>query len=92
MFDAPAGDTYTDCVRIVIGNIPDDATEDSVREALGSFAMTGAIAINRDGSAPTAMIDVAMTRDQAQALAARIQGRMYQGRALTAWVPSMDWK
>ena len=79
-------------MRIVIGNIPDDSTEDSVREALSSFAMTGPITINRDGSAPTAMIDVAMTKEQAQALARRIQGRMYEGRALTAWVPSMDWK
>ena len=79
-------------MRIVIGNIPDDATEESVREALSSFAMTGPITINRDGSAPTAMIDVAMTKEQAQALARRIQGRVYEGRALNAWVPSMDWK
>jgi len=79
-------------MRIVIGNIPDDSTEDSVREALSSFAMTGPITINRDGSAPTAMIEVEMTKEQAQALARRIQGRMYEGRALTAWVPSMDWK
>jgi hypothetical protein len=32
-----------------------------------------------------------MTRLQADALAKRINGRMYQGRALRAWVPVMDW-
>ena len=28
---------------------------------------------------------------QAEALAKRISGRMYQGRDLRAWVPLMDW-
>jgi len=79
-------------MRIVIGNIPDDSTEESVREALSSFAVAGPITINRDGSAPTAMVEVVMTKEQALALARRIQGRMLEGRALTAWVPSMDWK
>jgi hypothetical protein len=79
-------------MRIVIGNIPDDATEESVREALSGFALGGPITINRDGSAPTAIIEVVMTHEQAQALARRIQGRLHQGRALTAWVPSMGWK
>jgi hypothetical protein len=32
-----------------------------------------------------------MTRPQAEALAKRIHGRVYQGRELRAWVPLMDW-
>ena len=79
-------------MRIVIGNIPDDATEDSLREALAGFAPSESITINRDGSAPTAVVDMVMTREQAQALAKRIQGRLYQGRQLTAWVPTMGWQ
>jgi RNA recognition motif-containing protein len=79
-------------MQIVVGNIPEDSTEDSLREALESFTLTESITINRDGSVTTALIDVVMTRDQAQALAKRIQGRMYKGRALTAWVPAMGWE
>jgi hypothetical protein len=33
-----------------------------------------------------------MTRPQAEALAKRITGRMYEGRALRAWVPAMGWE
>jgi RNA recognition motif-containing protein len=79
-------------MRIVVGNIPEDSTEDSLREALEPFTLTESITLNRDGSVITALIDVVMTRDQAQALAKRIQGRMYKGRALTAWVPAMGWE
>ena len=32
-----------------------------------------------------------MPRQQAEALAKRIQGRLYKGRELRAWVPLMDW-
>ena len=76
----------------MIGNIPDDSTEDSLREALRDVAHCDAVTINRDGSAPTAIIEVVMTRDKAQALAKRIQGRLYKGQPLTAWVPSMGWE
>ena len=79
-------------MRIVLGNIPDDSTEDSLREALRDIAQCDTVTINRDGSAPTAIIEVVMTREQAQALAKRIQGRLYKGQPLTAWVPSMGWE
>jgi hypothetical protein len=79
-------------VQIVIGNIPEDSTEDSLREALEPFTLAEAITINRDGSAPTAVVEVVMTREQAQALAKRIQGRLYKGHPLTAWVPAMGWE
>ncbi len=78
-------------MRLVVGNIPDDSTEDSLREALLDVARCETVTINRDGSTLTAIIEVAMTREQAQALAKRLQGRMYKGRPLTAWVPTMGW-
>jgi len=84
--------SYTVEVQIVVGNVPDDSTEDSLREALRDLALCETVTINRDGSAPTAIIEVIMTREQAQNLAKRIQGRLYKGRSLTAWVPAMGWK
>ena len=79
-------------MQLVIGNIPDDSTEDSLREALRDVALCETVTINRDGSAPTAIIDVVMTREQALALAKRIQGRLYKGHPLNAWVPAMGWE
>jgi RNA recognition motif-containing protein len=79
-------------MRIVIGNLPDDATEDGIQEALSAFAPVGAIHLVRESGAPSAVIEMEMTKPQADALAKRIQGRHYQGRALRAWVPLMDWK
>jgi len=38
------------------------------------------------------VIETEITRGQAEALAKRITGRMYQGKPLRAWVPAMDWK
>jgi RNA recognition motif-containing protein len=79
-------------MRIVIGNIPEDSTVDSLREALSAFAPAEAITIVTEGETPTAVIEMVMTRDKANALVKRIQGRIYRGRALTAWVPAMGWE
>jgi RNA recognition motif-containing protein len=79
-------------MRIVIGNLPDDVTEDGIQEALSAFAPVDAISLARESGTPSAVIEMEMTKPQADALAKRIQGRMYQGRALRAWVPIMDWK
>lgn len=78
-------------MRIVIGNLPDDATEEGVREALSAFAAVENIKLVHESGAPTAVIDMETTRQQAEALAHRIQGRLYQGKPLRAWVPTMDW-
>jgi RNA recognition motif-containing protein len=78
-------------MRIVIGNLPDDVTEDGIREALGAFAPVDKIQLVKEGGAPGALIEMEMTRAAAEALAQRINGRLYQGRALRAWVPSKDW-
>ena len=79
-------------MRIVIGNLPDDATQDGVREALSDFAPVEAITLFHESGAPTAVITLETSREHANALAKRIQGRIYEGRELRAWVPVMDWK
>jgi hypothetical protein len=78
-------------MRIVIANLPDDVSEDGIREALSPFAPVDKIKLVRESGTPSALIEMEMTRAQAEALAKRIHGRMYQGRDLRAWVPVMDW-
>lgn len=78
-------------MRIVIGNLPDDASEESLREALKPFAPVESIKLVKESGAPSALIEMEMTRASAEALAKRISGRIYQGRDLRAWVPAMDW-
>jgi hypothetical protein len=78
-------------MRIVIGNLPDDVTEESIREALKPFAPVEQIKLVKESGAPTALIETALGRPQAEALAKRISGRIYHGKPLNAWVPTMDW-
>ena len=79
-------------IRIMIGNLPDDATEEGVQEALSAFVPVESVKLFKEGGAPTAMIESDMGQLQAEALAKRIQGRIYKGRALNAWIPAMPWK
>ena len=78
-------------MRIVIGNLPDDVTEEGIREALKAYAPVEKIKLVKDSGAPTALIEAAIGRPQAETLARRISGRIYKGRPLSAWVPTMDW-
>jgi RNA recognition motif-containing protein len=78
-------------MRIVIGNLPDDVTEEGIREALSAFAPVDAIKLLRESGTPTAIIEMEMTRQQAEGLAQRIHGRNYRERELRAWVPLMGW-
>jgi len=78
-------------MRIVIANLPDDVTEEAVREALGAFAPLDKIKLVKESGTPSVVIEMEMTRAQAEALAKRIHGRNYEGRQLRAWVPTMDW-
>ena len=78
-------------MRIVVANLPDDVSEEGIREALSPFAPVDKIKLVKESGTPSAVIDMEMTRPQADALAKRINGRMYQGRELRAWVPVMDW-
>jgi hypothetical protein len=79
-------------MRILIGNLPDDVTEDGIRQVLSVFAPVETITLFSESGAPTALIESEMTREHAEALARRIQGRIFEGRPLRAWVPTMDWK
>ena len=78
-------------MRIVIGNLPDDVTEDSIREALKDLAPIEKIKLVKESGAPSAVIETDMPRPSAEALARRIAGRIYHGKPLNAWVPLMDW-
>jgi hypothetical protein len=49
------------------------------------------IKLVKESGAPSAVIEVATGRPMAEALAKRIDGRIYQGKPLRAWVPLMDW-
>ena len=79
-------------MRILIGNLPDNVTEDGIREALSAFAPVDAITLFHESGTPTALIELETSREHAESLAKRIKGRMYRGRELNAWVPIMDWK
>jgi len=79
-------------MRIMVGNLPDDIAEETIREALSDVAPIASIKLVSEGGAPSVMIEMEMTRAEAEALARRIQGRIYRGRELRAWVPLFDWK
>jgi hypothetical protein len=79
-------------MRIVIANLPDDVSEDGIREALSPFAPVDKIKLVKESGTPSAVIEMEMTRATAEALAQRISGRLYRERTLRAWVPVMDWK
>lgn len=79
-------------VRIIVGNLPADISEDTIRQALKEYAPVEKISLVKESGAPTAIIEVVMGRPQAEALAKRISGRMYQGKPLNAWVPMKSWE
>ena len=74
-------------MRIVIENLPQDVSEGEIREALGPFAPLEKIALVKENNIPVALIEVEVTRDRAEALATRINGRIYKDQKLRAWVP-----
>ena len=74
-------------MKIVIGNLPDDSTEEGLRDALSGIVEVGSILLLNESGTPSAVIEMNITRVQADALAKRIHGRIYKGRELRAWVP-----
>lgn len=78
-------------MRIVIGGLPEEVTEEGIREALSPFAPVDAISVARESGKPVAVIDLELSREDAEALARRIHGRIYKGSTLTAWLPAMHW-
>lgn len=76
-------------MRIVIENLPQDMSEEEIREALRPFAQPGKIELIKEASGLDTVIELVevKTREQANALAGRINGHFYKGRRLAAWVP-----
>ena len=74
-------------MRIVIDHIAQDATEDDIRAALSTYAEVEKITLVKQCKEPLAIIELKMTRPQAQSLASRINERIYKGHRLNAWVP-----
>jgi RNA recognition motif-containing protein len=78
-------------MRIVIGNLPEGISEESLREALKSFAPAENIRLTTGSSVPSGVIEMEISRVAADTIARRIQGHVLQGQALNAWVPTMAW-
>jgi hypothetical protein len=78
-------------MRVVVANLPDDVSEEGIRTALSPFAPVEKIKLVKESGTPSALIELEMTRADAEVLAKRINGRMYEGRELRCWVPIMDW-
>ena len=77
-------------MRIMIENLRQDASEDEIREALSPFAPIRKVALIKEGGMPAAVIEMEMTRTQAEVLAMRIDGLIHKGQELRAWVPLRD--
>lgn len=73
-------------MRIVIENLPKDASEEKIREALSRWGHVGQIKLIIEGSAPATIVEVD-TPDLADSLVRHINGHFYEGRELAAWVP-----
>ena len=61
-------------MRIVIDNLPDDVTEEGIREALSAFASVEAIKLFHDSGKPLALIELEGSREYAESLANLIAG------------------
>ena len=77
-------------MRIVIENLRQDVSEDEIRVALSPVAPVGKIVLIKEGSMPTALIEMGMTRTQAEVLAMRIDGLIYKEQELRAWALLRD--
>ena len=73
-------------MRIVIENLPQDVSEEQIREALSPWAQVGEIKLIREGSAPAAVVDVD-SRPTADSLVRHINRHFYKGQELAAWMP-----
>ena len=80
------GSLEDESMRIVRENLPRDVSEDEIRKDLSPFAPVEKIALVKEGSMPTAVIELVMTRAQPIMLATRIDGLIRKGQRLHAWV------
>jgi hypothetical protein len=77
-------------IAVLIGNLPPQVTEDDLQDALAGLGYDLDIKLNREGSAEkvTAIVRFdGMTRAIADKFAERIEGMLWKGRSLNAYVP-----
>ena len=77
-------------IRIALGNLPPDITEEDVLEELEHLGFEMRVYLERMGNADrvTAVIIIeGLTRNAAEALAAQLNGMPYRDRFLKAYVP-----
>ena len=79
-----------DEIRVAIGNLPADITEEDLQEDLEHLGYDLRVRLERSGSAErvTAVITFeGMTRTTAEKLAEQLDGMPYRDRTLRAYVP-----
>jgi AAA family ATP:ADP antiporter len=74
-------------VSVFWGFLADVFNSEQSRRLFGFIAAGGTI-----GGIVGSSLTSALVAHDMNALAKRIQGRIYKGRELRAWVPLMDWK
>jgi RNA recognition motif-containing protein len=73
-------------MRLWIGNIAPEATDDDLRALLDKYGAVTVEAMERvpgDGSRPAAIIDIVATSEQMYKVTQRLNGMHWKGRSLT---------
>lgn len=79
-----------DEIRVALGNLPPDVTEDDIHDELEHLGYEFEIFLERSGNEDrvTAVITFdGMTRNAAKKLAQQLNGMLYRDRTLRAYVP-----
>ncbi len=77
-------------MHILVSNLPAEVTEEGLQEAFAKAGLNATVMLSREGDASkvTAIVESAdMDRPAADRLAARINGMLYEGHKLSAYVP-----
>jgi RNA recognition motif-containing protein len=72
-------------LKLWIGNIAPETTDEELREFLGKYGIATVESIERvpgDGSRPAAVLDVAATTESMMKLTQRLNGMYWKGRTL----------
>jgi hypothetical protein len=73
-------------MKLWIGNIAPDASDDDLRALLDKYGSVTVQALERipgDGSRPAAILDIAATSEQMFQITQRLNGMYWKGRSLT---------
>ena len=72
-------------MKLWIGNIAPDASDDELREFVGKYGIPEVVSIERvpgDGSRPAAVLEVAATTEVLMKVTQRLNGMYWKGRSL----------